>query len=381
MALPQDVLPIGRRAILAGSAAMIAAAGPAPKAGLKPAATPAPKPEPGLNALAMGGNRFFGAAIDSRILATDRPYMNSVRAECGVVTAERAFKWGVLRPKADKWDWKPADALMEFAGRRGIQVRGHTLLWHEDNPDWLVKDLTSANAETLLTAHIKGVMAHCRNRVVHWDVVNEVLDPKSDRPFGLRDTIWSRAMGPDLLDVAFHACAEADPLPLRCINDFGLEYTWPEHEKKRQDMLALLSRMKAQNVPVQALGIQAHLEAGVTDFDPNRLAKFCADVAALGLKIVITEFDVRDNRIAGDAAARDAAVASHGKAFLDVVLDCPAVLGVLSWGLSDRRTWLNDAMPREDKQAQRPLPLDAALKRKPLWNVLAEAFTSLPARA
>ena len=276
MTLPRDGTRLGRRAALAGAAGLLAAAGRVPTP------HPAPPPEPGLNERAMQGNRFYGAAIDAHILATDRPYMASVRDECGIVTAERAFKWGVLRPKADKWNWKDADALMAFAARRGIQVRGHTMLWHEDNPDWLVAELTAANAETLLTTHIKAVTAHCRNRVVHWDVVNEVLNPKDNRPFGLRDTLWSRAMGPNLLDVAFHACAEADPIPLRCINDYGLDYTWPEHEKKREDMLALLSRMKAQNVPVQALGLQAHLEAGVTDFDPAKLAKFCADVAGLG---------------------------------------------------------------------------------------------------
>ena len=368
MVLPRDVPTMGRRAALTGGAGLLAAMA-------------APVTSPGLNARAMGGNRFYGAAIADHVLATDPAYMTSVREECGIVTGETAFKFGQLRPKADAWDWKPADALMAFAARRGIQVRGHTLLWHEHNPDWLVAELNAGNAEKLLRAHIDAVTTHCRNRLVHWDVVNEVLDPTANRPFGLRDTLWSRAMGPDLLSVAFHACAESDPLPLRCINDYGLDYTWPEHEKKRQDMLALLARMKAQGVPVQALGLQAHLEAGVTDFDPARLAKFCADVASLGLKIIVTEFDVRDNRIAGDAATRDAAVASHARAYVDAVLSCPAVLGVLSWGLSDRRTWLNDSLPRDDKQAQRALPLDAELRRKPLWDTIAQAFASAPARA
>ena len=183
------------------------------------------------------------------------------------------------------------------------------------------------------------------------------------------------------MNIAFHACAESDPQPLRCINDYGIDYTWPEHEQKRQDMLALLSRMKAQNVPVEALGIQAHLEAGVNDLDQGVLAKFCSDVASLGLKIVITELDVRDNRVGGDVAVRDAAVASHARAYLDAMLSCPAVMGVLTWGLSDRRTWLDDTLPRSDKLPQRPLPLDADLQRKPFWDAIAAAFASAPARA
>ncbi len=365
---PEAGLLPTRRAALAGAAAVLASAAPIPA-------------DPGLNERAMAGNRFFGTALNDKLLADDRAYMNQVRSNCGIVTGETAFKWGELRPKPDMWNWKPADAIMAYAARRGIQTRGHTLLWHEDNPNWLVDELGPANAERLLTTHIQTATAHCRDRVVQWDVVNEVLEPKDAKPFSFRDTLWYRAMGPAFLDTAFHACAESDPLALRFINDFGMEYTWPEHEQKRQAMLALLTRLKVQGVPVQGLGFQAHLEAGVKDLDQTRLAQFFQDVASLGFKIVITELDVRDNRIAGDEAARDAAVASHARAFLDVALACPAMMGVLSWGLSDRRTWLNDEIPREDKLPQRALPLDADLRRKPFWTALADAFAAAPARA
>ncbi len=374
MTSPVDTAhPLGRRLALTGGAAL---------AVVPPATMPISSQmgDPGLNERAMAGDRFFGTALNDKLLADDRPYMNRVRADCGIVTGETAFKWGELRPKKDVWDWKPADAVMAFAARRSIQVRGHTLLWHEANPKWLVDELTSANAERLLRDHIKVVTGHCRDRIIHWDVVNEVLEPKDGKPFGFRDSLWYRAMGPELMTVGFHACAEADPLALRFINDFGMEYTWPEHEAKRQNMLALLARMKAQNVPIQGLGFQAHLEAGVNDLDQARLAKFLNDVGSLGYKIVITELDVRDNRVAGDAATRDAAVASHARLFLDAALSCPAVMGVLSWGLSDRRTWLNDELPRADKQSQRALPLDEDLRRKPLWDALAAAFSAAPAR-
>ncbi len=360
---------IGRRATLTGVASALLASAPAPPA------------EAGLNERAMTGDRFFGAAIDDRVLAGDRAYMARVRAECGMVTGETAFKWGQLRPTPETWNWHGADALMTYAARRGIQVRGHTMLWHEHNPAWLVDEIGPHNAERLLATHIGAVAAHCRDKVVQWDVVNEVLDPAAGNPVGLRDTIWSQALGIGLLDVAFHACATADPLPLRCINDYGLDYTWTDHERKRADMLELLSGMTARRVPVQALGLQAHLEAGVAEFDQSVLAKFCADVASIGLKIVVTELDVRDNRIAGDPALRDEAVASHARAYLDAVLSCPATVGVMTWGLSDRRTWLNDSLPRDDKLPQRPLPLDADLWRKPLWTAIAGAFNDAPARA
>ncbi len=390
MTLMQKVSPatLSRRqalrgtAALAGSAALPAAAATPTPAAPAPATqeTAAPQDSPGLNTRAMRSNRFFGSAIDSRMLATDRAYMAKVRVECGMVAGERAFKWGALHPQPNKFDFKDADQLMAYARQQSMQVRGHTLLWHEDNPKWLETTITPANAEKLLTDHIRAVAGHCRNRLVQWDVVNEVLWPEDNKPLALRDTIWTRTMGPAALEVAFHTCAETDPTPLRFINEFGLDYDWDTDNRKRDAMLALLHYLRDRQVPVQGVGIQAHIQAGVKEFSQTKLAKFCTDIAAMGLKIVITELDVRDNREPADIATRDAAVAAQTRAYLDAMLDSPAVLGVLSWGLSDRRSWLNDELPRSDKLPQRPLPLDAALNRKPMWTAIAEAFDAAPIR-
>jgi endo-1,4-beta-xylanase len=73
-------------------------------------------------------------------------------------------------------------------------------------------------------------------------------------------------------------------------------------------------------------------------------------------------------------------VADHGRAWLDAVLPNPAVLGVLSWGISDRHSWLNDKYPRADGLAQRPLPLDEDLNRKKLWSGIAASLDAAPAR-
>jgi endo-1,4-beta-xylanase len=360
------MIPLPRRAALLGAASLMGAAALPETAGL--------------NDRAKRNGRFYGAAIDSGLLANDAAYMDHVAVECGILTGEASFKWGALRPKPDAYSFDKADRLMAYAQRHGMVVRGHTLLWHEDNPAWLTDTLSPANAAPLLTSHIKTVAGHCRTRVVHWDVVNEVLWPQDGKPLGLRDTLWYRAMGPDFLDVAFHTCAESDPASLRFVNEYGLDYAWDEDERKRQAMLALLSRLKDRGVPVQGLGIQAHLDAGVKELNQAKLAQFCNDVAALGLKIVITELDVRDNRLPADTAVRDEAVASHTRLYLDAVLSCPAVLGVVTWGLSDRRSWLNDKLPRADRLPQRPLPLDADLNRKKMWQAIADAFATAPAR-
>jgi endo-1,4-beta-xylanase len=314
------------------------------------------------------------------MLRNDPTAMNHVPAECGMVVSEASFKWAQLRPRPDMFAYEQADMLMDFATRRGMQVRGHTLIWGSYNPEWLEKTLLPDNAERLLTDHIHAVAGHFRRRLVHWDVVNEVIRPQDNRPLALADTIWFKALGRSYIDLAFHACAAADPGALRVLNEYGVEYATQDNRRRRGALLALLADLTHRGVPVQALGIQAHLDAARRDLDQQGLADFCADIAALGLKIIITEMDVSDRWLPADIAMRDAAVAAHGRAFLDAVLPNQAVLGVLTWGLSDRRSWLNDALPRPDGLPARALPLDRDLRRKPLWHALAEAFDLAPAR-
>jgi endo-1,4-beta-xylanase len=360
---------LSRRPLLAGAAALAGGAGPA-----------AP-PSPGLNALARRGGRFFGSAVDAGQLASDGKLMACMAAECGMVVGENQFKWDTLHPEPNRYDFGPADALVSWAHDHAIQVRGHTLLWHKGNPDWLEAACSGPGpAEMTLRGHIQVVCGHFRDRLAHWDVVNEVIQPAAGQRGGFQDSLWFRALGPDLLDIAFSACAEADPAALRVMNEDQMDYAWAPHVRKRQAVLETLAAMRARGVAVQALGLQAHLEAGVPELDQKALADFVADVRALGLQVLVTELDVRDNRVPAPIPARDAAVAAHARAYLDAVLAGGGVLGVLTWGLTDRHTWLNQEIPRADKLPQRALPFDADLRPTPLYNAIAAAFTAAPAR-
>lgn len=360
--------PLSRRMLLA--APLLGAAAPPPRVH-KP---PTPHLAPGLNTHASRKRMFYGAAIDTQILRTDTAYMAHVPIECGMVVGEYAFKWSQLRPAPDRFDFRQADLLATYAARHRLRLRGHALVWYQSNPDWLEPMLTPDNAENILTTHIRNTVGHFRRRVVQWDVVNEAILPEDGKPHGLRNTLWLKALGPRYIDIAFESCAKADPGALRVLNEYGLEYALPWQERRRNAMLELLSDLRARNVPVQALGMQSHLDGAEIHLDQKVLAKFCADVASLGLKIVITEMDVRDNGLPADIALRDAAIAAHARAYLDAVLPNPAVIGVVTWGLSDRRSWLDQTMPRTDKLPQRPLPLDTDLKRKPLWASIAGAL-------
>ncbi len=186
------------------------------------------------------------------------------------------------------------------------------------------------------------------------------------------------SLGPSYFDIAFDACRAADPAALRVLNEFGLDYAIPWQQRRRDSVLKLLADLLARKVPVDALGIQAHLNAAESAFNEGVLTRFLDDVCGLGLRVIVTELDVRDDGLPSAITPRDAAVAAQTSAFLDTVLAHKAVLGVLTWGLSDKGTWLNRTFPRADGLSQRPLPLDDALVRKPMWQAIAQALDSLP---
>jgi len=141
-------------------------------------------------------------------------------------------------------------------------------------------------------------------------VVNEAIEPQDGRSDNLRKTPWLELLGADYIKLAFQVAAEADPNALLVYNDYGLEYDTDEHDAKRSAVLKLLERLKTQGAPIHAFGMQSHLQGHETRLNPEKLRRFLADIASLGLKILVTELDVVDSGLPADVAKRDRIVAS-----------------------------------------------------------------------
>jgi endo-1,4-beta-xylanase len=317
---------------------------------------------------------IYGAASDYRYLSIAPQFAASFAQECGMLVPENDLKWKTLRPTPESFNFTQGDWLAKFAFDHNMLFRGHTLVWHEALPPWFKDTVNSQNALAILLKHIETVVGHYAGKIHSWDVVNEVILPKDGRSDGLRNTPWLQLLGPDYIDIAFRAAAKADPQALLIYNDYGLDYDTPEHEAKRVAVLNLLKRLKSMGTPIHAFGMQAHLQGHETRFNPKKLKAFLQEVANLGLKILITEMDVTDQKLPLDAKVRDRIIAGAYEDYLSAVLDEPAVIAVLTWGLSDRYTWLSEFKSRGDKAPIRTLPLDEQLKRKLAWNAIARAF-------
>ncbi|HEX5161556.1 MAG TPA: endo-1,4-beta-xylanase [Steroidobacteraceae bacterium] len=344
-----------------------------------------------LEALAHAKGMRFGTSLSGRALK-DTAYLDLVRAQCGIIVPENELKMPVIQPQPGQFQFERADALLDFAAGSDLATRGHCLLWH--HPRWLPKWLEgydfgadpAKGAETLLTDHITRTTTRYQKRIRSWDVVNEAVDNITGE---MRETPLSKAIGsPDqVLEIAFRSARANLPDAELVYNDYmGWESDNAPH---RDGVLRLLERFRKNGVPVNALGIQAHIGAGNQDSNNNRAfdarderawRKFLDNVTGMGYALLVTEFDVHDAPLPADIAARDKAVAALARGFLDLTLSFTQVNAVLCWGLADSYTWLQRRNPRADGLPKRPTPYDVALQPKPLRKAMAAAFRAAPPR-
>ena len=223
--------------------------------------------------------------------------------EAAILAPEYEMKRDAMEPAPGRYDFAGADALVDFAGKNGLKMRGHALLWYHSNPAWLEEAVLSSRKEKLITDYIAKVAGRYRGRIHSWDVVNEILSPQDGRADGLRNDFWMKAFGPSYIDIAFHAARAADPHALLVYNDWGCEEAG--NDRFRAATLNFLESAIARRVPIDALGLQGHLSAFGPAVDQEKLRKFLSNVKSLGLRILVTEHDVDDVRRAiGHRGAR-----------------------------------------------------------------------------
>jgi endo-1,4-beta-xylanase len=320
---------------------------------------------------------IFGAAIPKKNLFADSLFSRLVKRQCGILVPEWELKWEALRPAPDQFDFSGGDWLHEYANSNGMLFRGHTLVWEAALPRWFQSTVNARNAKSILIDHISTVVRHYAGKMHSWDVVNEAFQMEDGRPDGLKNTPWLKFLGPEYLEIAFHAAHEADPAAALYYNENWLE---PDNcEGKRRAVLATLTNLKKKGVPIHGLGIQSHLYAEA-DVTGPQFRRFLQEVEDLGLAIIISELDVRDKNLPASPETRDRLVAEQYYKYLSFVLKCKAVKTVLTWGLSDRYTWIARSQGRADGLPVRPLPYDANLEPTEARWAMQRALEQAPAR-
>ena len=278
--------------------------------------------------------------------ADDAEYVPLVDREAAILFTEDDLLWWRLKPTPDaELDFQYGDRFVELAESQGQLVIGAHLVWDEGfGEGWTEEDiwgLETEAARSLLFGTLEQMVGRYKGRVAGWITVNEAIDAHEED--GLRrDFPWYETVGPTYIEEAFRLANETDPDALLILNEFGFE-TDDEFDAaadKRAKALTVIDALLDADVPVHALGVQAHLVAGgfAEAFDPEGYQTFLAEVAGRGLEILVTEMDVIDDGLPADVAERDAAIADVYRLYLETALAEPALRTVITFGLTDRYT-------------------------------------------
>lgn len=274
-------------------------------------------------------------------------------AQFSSVTPENDMKWDAIHPAPDVYDFASADALVAFAEPNGQEVRGHTLLWHSQNPAWVTaasSTWTCDDARAVLEDHIRTVVGHFKGEIYEWDVANEIFQDNWDAG-GVRlrteANPFLRACADDpvaLIGDAFRWAHEADPDAVLFLNDYNAEGI----NEKTDAYYDLAQRLLADGVPLSGFGAQGHLSL-LYGFDTSIQANF-ERFAALGLKVAVTEADVRIPLLDGETGPTPAQVAEQAArydAMLEACLNVPACSSFTVWGFPDANSWVPAVFPGE----------------------------------
>lgn len=298
--------------------------------------------------------------------------------EFNSVTPENAMKMGPIHPREDMYYWKDADAIVDFAQRNGIKVRGHNLLWHEQTPRWLFtdKDGKQVSKEVLLQRlkdHITTVVSRYKGKIYAWDVVNEAIDDDSTKM--LRNSLWHQICGDEFIPKAFEYAHAADTNAVLVYNDYNTE-----RPEKREHIYRMLKKLVDAKVPINAVGLQAHWS--IYEPTEKELRDAIERYSSLGLKVQFTEVDMsiypwEKERRAKRPGESDAYTPELEQKQIDqykmvfkIFREYKNVIsGVTFWNVSDRYTWL-DTYPVPGRKNY-PLLFDQNHQRKKAyWEVV-----------
>ncbi len=302
----------------------------------------------------------FGAALNVSTLKSNTNYSNVVIREFNSLTAENAMKMKNISISRGQYKWDDADYLVGFAIKNKMRIHGHALIWYKSTPPWIENFKgTKDDWKAIMREYILAVVGRYKGKIQSWDVLNEaVLDNGS-----LRDCVWLQNIGTEYMDLCFQYAHEADPDAILFYNDYGHEYS----SVKRAAINNLLAEFKSRNVPVHGTGLQMHTSIARSNSDIQTAIK---TAAASGLKVHISEFDIRCNPSLNESLTYTDAIAKAQKEKYQVAVkaffDLPESqrYGFSFWGVYDPQSWI----PGEYGAPDWPLPFDKDFKRKAAYE-------------
>ncbi|MBL6275057.1 endo-1,4-beta-xylanase [Micromonospora fiedleri] len=290
------------------------------------------------------GGRYFGAAVGTYKF-NDNTYMTVLNREFNSLVAENEMKWDATEPQRGVFNYSAGDRIVNHARSRGMKVRGHTLLWHAQQPGW-AQGLSGGDLRNAAINHVTQVASHFRGQIYSWDVVNEAF---ADGGSGARRDSNLQRTGNDWIEAAFRAARAADPNAKLCYNDYNTDGI----NAKSTGIYNMVRDFKSRGVPIDCVGFQSHLGTTIPgDYQAN-LQRF----ADLGVDVEITELDVTQG-------------GNQANIYATVTRACLAIsrcTGITVWGVRDCDSW---------RGGDNALLFDCAGNKKAAYNAVLDALNS-----
>jgi len=250
---------------------------------------------------------------------------------------------------------KDAIKMLEFARKNGISMRGHTLVWHSQTPNWIfyedfneTKSLVSREVmlermETYIRKTFELIEELGYTEVFYaFDVVNEAWMEDGT----MRDSNWKKTIGDDYLWYAFYFADKYAPESIDLYyNDYNEQY-------KTETLIKFAKTLVDENGRslIDGIGLQAHL---YTSDDIDTYLAMIDKLSGTGLKIEMTELDVCLGSWNNPQKGTEDNFDKQGRYYYTLIngiferVDAGTLnMDALTfWGFSDRLSWRSEYSP------------------------------------
>ena len=246
-------------------------------------------------------------------------------------------------------------ALLDWAKSNGMIVRGHTLIWHSQTPDWIFydgfdktkglvnRDTMLARMESYIKQTFELIDSLGYSDVFYaYDIVNEALNDNGT----YRDSLWKRIIGDDYIWQAFNFADQYAPEHIKLYyNDYNEQFKTPHFIKLAQSLVDESGRSL-----IDGIGCQGHL---YTQDSIDDYMEMLQAYKTLGLEVQITELDVSLGAWTNILPATEENLVAQGQYYYELVnriinenaAGTTNVSGITFWGFADKLSWRHDRNP------------------------------------